>query len=182
MFTDIMILARLGKGPKHGYEIKQSIDSVLGGMYQMSNSNLYPSLKKFEEMGAIERTVIRQEGKPDKHLYQLTAVGWEILHELIIDFPEDKARRDGEFYVRVTCFPLLTVEERRAILRSRWVVLSKRRANVELWGTNDDGISQRYVKAVSSLRQNLFDVEMRAVEQWIADEGDDLDPGRTTTP
>ncbi|MFD1676537.1 hypothetical protein [Alicyclobacillus fodiniaquatilis] len=98
--------------------------------YQMTNSKRYPSLKRFEEMGVVEREVIRQEGKPDKHLYHFTSVGQEILHDLITDFQEDKARREGEFYVRVTCFPLLTVEERLAILRSRMAVLSKRRANV----------------------------------------------------
>lgn len=170
MFTDIMILEQLRNGPKHGYEIKQFIESTLGGTYQMTNSKLYPSLKRFEEMGAIEREVIRQEGKPDKHLYHFTAVGQEILHDLITDFAEDKARREGEFYVRVTCFPLLTVEERLTILRSRLAVLRKRRTSVQQWGEKDNRLSLHYLKALSALRKELFDVETRTLETWIADE------------
>ncbi len=170
MFTDIMILARLRQGPKHGYEIKQFIESALGGMYQMTNSKLYPSLKRFEEMGAVEREVIRQERKPDKHLYHLTSVGHEIFHDLITDFPEDRARREGEFYVRVTCFPLLTAQERLAVLQTRMDVLRKRRANVQQWGVEGEHKSQRYLKALSSLRQELFDVELRTLETWFADE------------
>lgn len=170
MFTDIMILSRLRRGPKHGYEIKQFIESALGGMYRMTNSQLYPSLKRFEEMGAVEREVIRQEGKPDKHLYHLTSVGQEIFHDLVMDFPEEKARREGEFYVRVTCFPLLTPEERLLILQSRIDVLFQRRANVQQWGVDGERNSLPYLKALSSLRQNLFDVELRTLETWVANE------------
>ena len=75
MYSEILILAMLQQGPRHGYEIKKDLDRALGGMVTLNNKTLYLALKHFEEMGAVTRQVIPQEGKPNRHLYQLTERG-----------------------------------------------------------------------------------------------------------
>lgn len=119
MYSDILILANLAIRPQHGYEIKKSVEQVVGGEVNLNNGALYPALRRFEQMGAIERTTERQQGKPDRHIYHLTALGGEILHDLLCEFPPEVARHASEFLVRVSLFDLLEAPEQNAILDAR---------------------------------------------------------------
>ena len=119
MYTDILILANLATRPQHGYEIKKSVEQVVGGEINLNNGALYPALRRFEQMGAIEREVERQQGKPDRHIYHLTTLGEEILHDLLCEFPPEVARHRSEFFVRVSFLDLLDAPERLTILDAR---------------------------------------------------------------
>src|SRR5262249_31097905 len=94
-----------------------------GGMVVLNNKTLYQVLKRFEELGAVTRQVVVQQGKPNRHIYQLTERGVELLHASLRDFPLEQAASDSEFFTRVAFFDLLEVEERRAILRTRLTYL-----------------------------------------------------------
>lgn len=119
MYSEILILAMLRQGPRHGYEIKKDLDRALGGMVTLNNKTLYLTLKRFEEMGAVTRQVIPQEGKPNRHLYQLTERGIELLQTSLRDFGPEQAGEDAEFFTRVSFFDLLEAHEREAILIKR---------------------------------------------------------------
>lgn len=119
MYADILILAILQAKPQHGYEIKKNIEHILGGSIPMNNKVLYPALKRFEEMGALQRTVERQDGKPDRHIYYLTESGKEVLQTLLHEFTPALVGNDAEFYTRVAFFHLLEPEARLEILTNR---------------------------------------------------------------
>ncbi len=125
MYSEIVILAMLKPGPRHGYEIKKDVDRALGGMVALNNKTLYLALKRFEEMGAVTRQVIVQEGKPNRHLYELTERGIEVLQASLRDFGPEQAGVDAEFFTRVAFFDFLEVPERREILRSRLTYLQR---------------------------------------------------------
>lgn len=131
MYVDIIILANLAMRPQHGYEIKRSVEQVHGSDFSLNNGMLYPALRRFEEMGAVEREVEHQQGKPDRHIYHLTSLGQEILHDLLVEFPPEVARSQTEFLVRVSFFDRLEPHERRAILAAREAVLRGHLANHE---------------------------------------------------
>src|SRR5436309_13927798 len=107
MYCEIIILAMLHQGPRHGYEIKKDIERALGGMVTLNNKTLYLALKHFEEIGAVTRQIIPQEGKPNRHLYQLTERGAELLQVSLQDFTSEQAVNDAEFFTRVAFFVLL---------------------------------------------------------------------------
>ena len=119
MYSEILILAMLRQGPRHGYEIKKDIDRALGGMVAMNNKTLYLALKRFEEIGAVTRQVILQEGKPNRHLYELTGRGIELLQTSLSDLPPEQVANDAEFFTRVAFFELLSPPERATILNKR---------------------------------------------------------------
>ena len=125
MYSEIVILAMLHQGPRHGYEIKKDVERALGGMVPLNNKTLYLTLKRFEEMGAVTRQVIPQEGKPNRHLYQLTERGIELLHASLCDFPPEQAANEAEFFTRVAFFDYLEPEEREAILKKRLAYLQE---------------------------------------------------------
>jgi len=138
MYVEILILAQLRARPYHGYELKRRVEQVMGDAVTINNHHLYPALRRFEEMGAIERHVERQEGRPDRHMYTITDRGEGILQGLLRDFPADLAQSDSEFYTRVAFFHLVDPATRRAILSARRDVMSRRlghiKASLELVG------------------------------------------------
>jgi DNA-binding PadR family transcriptional regulator len=131
MYSDIIILAMLANGPMHGYEIKKRAEQVLGSSISLNNKVLYPALKRFEEAQAVVRAVVRQEGKPDRHMYRITEHGRELMQMLLQDYSSDILRNDAEFLVRVSFFRLLEPEARLEILHGRADIVSKRIAHVQ---------------------------------------------------
>src|SRR5215831_18646392 len=125
MYSEVLILAMLRQGSRHGYEIKKDIDRALGGMVVLNNKTLYLALKRFEELGAVTRQVIPQIGKHRRHLYELTGRGVELLHVALRDFGPEQAGVDAEFFTRVSFFDLLDVRERREILGTRLAYLRR---------------------------------------------------------
>ena len=131
MYVEIVILALLLGTPRHGYEIKQMVDRVLGSIH-LNNNQLYPALKRFEELGAITRAVVNQAGKPPRHVYHLTDRGLEILQQMLRDFPPEQAENDSEFKTRVSFFALLEPHERLQILDAREAVLQQRQRHLDV--------------------------------------------------
>jgi DNA-binding PadR family transcriptional regulator len=172
MYSEILILAMLRQGSRHGYEIKKDIDRALGGMVTLNNKTLYLALKRFEEMGAVTRQVIPQEGKPNRHLYQLTERGAELLQFSLRDFPASQAGSEAEFFTRVAFFDLLEAQEREAILNKRLAYLEacleylhklQQMANEEDCAPGT-GVSMSYAQRVLAFHIR----RVRDEYQWIA--------------
>src|SRR5258708_19706943 len=118
----------LRKQPKHGYEVKKGIERILCGTVSLNNTVLYPSLKHFEEMGAVVRQVVQQEGKPNRHIYHLTERGTELLQAYLCDFPPEQAADEAEFLTRVAFFDYLEPAEHLQILQKPQTHLTTRPA------------------------------------------------------
>ncbi|MBH8597991.1 PadR family transcriptional regulator [Thermoactinomyces sp. CICC 10523] len=127
MYVELLILEQLLSGPKHGYEIKKNIQEALGESFEINNNLLYPALRRFLEMGAISKEVVKPEGKPKRHIYLLTDVGEEIFCEMIRDFPDRLAASQAEFMVRVALFNRLDRDMQFEILQKREDVLKEER-------------------------------------------------------
>ncbi|TCW40610.1 PadR family transcriptional regulator [Laceyella sacchari] len=126
VYAEILILGQLLTGPKHGYEIKKNIQEALGEEFEINNNLLYPTLRRFLEMGAISKEVVKVEGKPNRHVYFITDVGEEIFNEMIREFPSKLAANQSEFLVRVALFDWLEQDMQQEILMKRQEVLQKK--------------------------------------------------------
>ncbi len=171
VYSDILILSTLRIQARHGYDIKRSLEESFGGFLTLTNSMLYPALQRFEEMGAVRREVVRQEGRPDRHIYSLTDRGNEVMHDLLCDFPPEIARRDAEFQVRAAFFGLLMPEERIAILETRKATLTKRRNTLpRLKAVPHDSQIMPYLTSLLTLREQQFQRELDWIEQCIQEQ------------
>jgi DNA-binding PadR family transcriptional regulator len=170
MYSEILILAMLRSGPRHGYEIKKEVDHALGGTVTLNNKTLYVNLKHFEEMGAVI-----QEGKPNRHLYQLTDRGTELLQAYLRDFPAAQAGNDAEFLTRVAFFDELEVAERMAILQRRLTFLdgclSYLKSMRQLADTEDSGAtpgaSLTPAQRVLTFQTRRFGEEHAWIAEWL---------------
>lgn len=121
-YVDILILRHLLRHPAHGYDLRKRVGATTG--FTLHNNSLYPALKRFEEAGAVTRTAEQQEGKPPRHVYAITEVGREMLHEMLAELPADAAGDETEFLARIGQFDLLTPDERRRIIDLRDTALA----------------------------------------------------------
>lgn len=125
MYVDILLLAELTSGPKYGYEIKKNIQNRLGENFELNHNMLYPSLRRFENMGAITKKVHTQVGKPNRNMYDITETGEEIFSEMLREFPEKLATNNIEFLVRIALFEKLDYKSRKEVLTIRQDILHK---------------------------------------------------------
>lgn len=125
MWIEILLLAELARGPRHGYELRREIEGATG--HTLSNNSLYPRLRQFVEAQAVLRRAEEHEGTPPRHVYSLTDVGRELLHDLLAELPEDTADNGREFMARLVHFGWLTPEEQLRILDTQDQILARKR-------------------------------------------------------
>jgi DNA-binding PadR family transcriptional regulator len=165
-YVEILILRHLRIRPAHGYELRKRVEETTGVL--LHNNSLYPALRRFEEAGAVTKTAELQEGRPPKHVYELTDVGHELLHDMLAELPAEQAGDDTEFVARLGQFGLLTPQERRAVLASRGRALVARlehlrrqhdRARGELWA---DTVTARLIRQTEAELAWLVDLDALA--------------------
>lgn len=160
-----MILSSLVARPSYGYQIKKGVERVLGGAFAINNNLLYPALRRFEEMGAVEKEVVRQEGKPDRHVYRATEMGQEILGEMLREFTPEMARSEAEFMIRVAFFDSLDPEDRRRILEIRRKFLEEHMNHSDEMEPRAEGSGHPYAARVVEFHRSKVEHELA----WISD-------------
>lgn len=71
---EVLILAVLRDGPKHGYQIALDVEERTEGAYQFQHGTLYPILHRLERAGRITGRWDRSSGRRRKE-YELTDDG-----------------------------------------------------------------------------------------------------------
>jgi DNA-binding PadR family transcriptional regulator len=122
VYLDIVILSHLRTGPVHGYELKRKVSATTA--FSLNNNTLYPALRRFEEGGAVRKTAVQQEGRPPRHIYEITDSGREQLHDMVTELPVELAGNELEFLSRLGLFDDLDAGEREGILQRRDAALA----------------------------------------------------------
>jgi PadR family transcriptional regulator, regulatory protein PadR len=71
---DVLLLATLQDGPRHGYAVKQALRSGSGGRFDLPTGTIYPALHRLERAGLISGTWSMVDGR-QRRTYQLTTAG-----------------------------------------------------------------------------------------------------------
>lgn len=79
--TEFAILGLLSLEPMSGYDMKAFIAQSIGFFWQESYGQIYPTLKRLEDARLVRRKVRKQSGRPDRHVYSITAAGREHLRQ-----------------------------------------------------------------------------------------------------
>jgi len=83
--TRFAVLGILSYGPMSGYDIKKFYEQKVAGFWSESYGQIYPILKRLATEGLATRSVHKQEGKPDRHIYALTAKGRQELQQWLVE-------------------------------------------------------------------------------------------------
>ena len=79
---ELSILTLLQERDMYGYEISQQLSIKSGGLYQIQESSLYPSLYRMVEKGLISDRVEKVGTRRVRVYYQIEPCGEEYLKEL----------------------------------------------------------------------------------------------------
>jgi DNA-binding PadR family transcriptional regulator len=120
--TDLIILATLIPGPKHGYQIKHEAGVILG-QEAIHNNLVYPLLRRFVSKKWVSRKSVPGERGQTRQQYALTPLGRKDLISRLSSFTENDARGSAPFRLRVAMFSLLGPQTRHQILDTRERVL-----------------------------------------------------------
>jgi PadR family transcriptional regulator len=71
---DVLLLATLADGPRHGYAIKEALRDGSDGRFDLPTGTVYPALHRLERAGLISGSWSVVDGRR-RRSYQLTADG-----------------------------------------------------------------------------------------------------------
>ena len=71
---DVLLLAALEAGPRHGYAVKEALRKGSGGRFDLPTGTIYPALHRLERAGLIAGSWSSVDGRR-RRTYQLTPVG-----------------------------------------------------------------------------------------------------------
>ncbi|MBW1596640.1 PadR family transcriptional regulator [Streptomyces sp. JJ38] len=99
------LLALLARGPAHGYELKQALESLLGAAYPQPNiGQIYVTLGRLEKAGLILGEEVEQSNRPNKRTYRLTDAGREAVESWYEETTAEPRVRD-EFFMKLALAP-----------------------------------------------------------------------------
>ncbi|MCW2495798.1 PadR family transcriptional regulator [Jatrophihabitans sp.] len=75
MALEHAILVSLAEQRSSGYELARRFDRSIGQFWSATHQQVYKVLGRMEQDGWVTATVVPQEGRPDKKVYDLTAAG-----------------------------------------------------------------------------------------------------------
>jgi DNA-binding PadR family transcriptional regulator len=122
---DLIILANLADGPKHGYALKKKAGLAFAHS-ELHNNLVYPLLRRFTSQGWVRKKSAPGERGQTRQQYALTAAGRRALLERLNAFGEKEAQSTEEFLLRIGLFELLEPAARQHILDAREQVLTRR--------------------------------------------------------
>ncbi len=76
---DMLLLAALEAGPRHGYAVKEALRAGSDGRFDLPTGTVYPALHRLEGAGLITGSWSIVDGRR-RRTYQLTAAGQRKLH------------------------------------------------------------------------------------------------------
>jgi DNA-binding PadR family transcriptional regulator len=76
---DVLLLAVLEDGPRHGYAVKEALRDRSGGRFDLPTGTIYPALHRLERAGLITGSWSTVDGRR-RRTYRLTPKGQRRLH------------------------------------------------------------------------------------------------------
>ena len=111
----------------HGYELKKQLAQRLGFFWTVSFGSLYPTLRKLERRGIVEKLPPATGASRRKHVYRITDAGEAEFLALLEEGPQS-AWEDDKFPLRLAFFGYLRPESRIRLLERRKQTLEDRLA------------------------------------------------------
>jgi DNA-binding PadR family transcriptional regulator len=93
MTLEYAILGFLNYQPLTGYDLKKVFDRSIRHFWHADQSQIYRTLTKLTEEGAVKMDVMEQSDRPDRKVYSITPAGHDrLLDWLMQPFPQEDSR------------------------------------------------------------------------------------------
>ncbi len=127
---ELAILGLLKERSMHGYQLSKHLTDTLGGFWRVSYGSLYPTLRRLEAQGAVERVFADEEVGRRKNVYRITEMGEELFAGLLEEAGQETSE-ENRFRVRLAFFKYLSPETRIRLLEKRRAYLEERLSTIK---------------------------------------------------
>jgi DNA-binding PadR family transcriptional regulator len=124
---ELAILGLLKERAMHGYELRKQLGQKLGFFWTVSFGSLYPTLKKLERRGVVEKILPADATSRRKQVYGITESGERAFMELLAE-GEGATWEEEKFPLRLAFFRYLRPEIRIRLLERRKTYLEDKLA------------------------------------------------------
>ena len=96
------LLGLLAQQPRHGYELHDAFEAMVGGKqnWDIKPAQVYTTLSRLEKSGLVAPKAVEQDGGPEKVIYEVTVQGLDELDQWLSE-PVQTAHQRDEFYVKL---------------------------------------------------------------------------------
>lgn len=144
---EMAVLGLLKDKSMHGYELKKELTAGLGQFWQFSYGSLYPSIKRLEKSGAVERIFPKQDVKRRLNIYRVTPKGEQMFAEMMA---EQSAVDDARFSMKLSFFRYMNATDRVEFLERRRAYLADKlvdlRSKLKAYKERMDAYTYRLVE------------------------------------
>jgi DNA-binding PadR family transcriptional regulator len=170
------ILAMLYESPMHPYRMQQMIKDR--GKHEVidvsQRASLYQTINRLERDGLISAgKIAKAENRPERTIYEITAVGTETLRGWIRDMLATPVKEYPEFPAALSVICLLPVKDALAQLRKRTEVLE-----AELKRVDADLIRASFLPRLFLLEMELIRAQVATELTWTKTVVSDLYTGK----
>lgn len=134
MSLQYALLGLLTYSPMNGYKLKKIFDKSINYTWTANLSQIYRELGSLQKKGYVSSSVLEQEDRPDKKIYEITEDGTKAFNEWLMNFPESFPwpKRD-EFMLRM--FFGASVGKEELVKQLKKFILEKEKFNLEMQDT-----------------------------------------------
>ncbi len=112
------VLGLLVREPLSGYDLKKRMEQRVAFFWSARHSQIYPELARLEREGMVAHTVVEQQDRPDKKVYEATTTGLETLKDWVTEPVEPRPARD-ELVLKAYSMWLAEPQEALALFREQ---------------------------------------------------------------
>jgi DNA-binding PadR family transcriptional regulator len=129
---ELAILGLLKERAMHGYELRKQLGQRLGFFWTVSFGSLYPTLRRLERRGAVERIFPAEKTTRRKQVYRITEAGERDFLDLLQEGAGTTWEED-KFSLRLAFFRYLRPEIRIRLLERRKAYLQDKLDEGRRW-------------------------------------------------
>lgn len=122
---ELAVLGLLKERGMHGYELRRQLGQRLGFFWTVSFGSLYPTLKKLERRGLVQKVLDPDQTSRRRQVYRITPAGEVEFLELIAEGAHS-AWEEDKFPLRFAFFRYLKPETRIRLLERRRAYLEEK--------------------------------------------------------
>jgi DNA-binding PadR family transcriptional regulator len=124
------VLGLLKERTMHGYELKKELTATLGQFWQVSYGSLYPTIRRLELEGNVERIFPKGDVKRRKNIYRITPKGEAMFGEALGE--PSAVSDDARFGLKLAFFRYLNPDARVEVLERRRAYLTEKLAEIRM--------------------------------------------------
>ncbi|MGE5333582.1 MAG: PadR family transcriptional regulator [Nitrososphaerota archaeon] len=157
------LLGLLARAPCSGYDLIRRMEEPVGFFWHARRSQIYPELARLEDAGLVVHTVVEQQERPDKKVYEITEAGRAALAAWATEPMRIPAERD-EFMLKIFSLWLANPASALALVRGYASQHAERLARYEEIRANMERNAPEELRRLDSPRFASYATLLRGIE------------------